>query len=217
MPRQFADDLGIGGRRGHQPRGLAEAGQIGRLQSHQLDLLDAAGHFLGDLEPRLVRHQTGLADPHQIAADGQKNDDIGAAKAGCRGQRHRGVHHDQQNHQKAHRHRLRQQPHRRDQHPRHQALHFGQHRFAQIGAVAVQEPDIGLAQIAGEQAGADRVVAHLAEAGNRIQRQRLEGEAEDHESKDQPAKKDKKGPVRFKSAEGVKRGQIGIGGHHLGI
>ena len=70
-----------------------------------------------------------------------------------------------------------EQPHRRHQRLGDDLVDLGEHRLAEIGAVAVEEPGIGLAQVAAEQLAAQHVGAFVVEAGDRVERQEVHDDA----------------------------------------
>ena len=67
---------------------------------------------------------------------------------------------------------------------------FRQHRLAEIGTVAVQEPGIGLVQIAAQQPAAERIGARVGKAQDGIEREDLGEDAGHHRQEGADPEKD---------------------------
>jgi len=80
---------------------------------------------------------------------------------------------------------LRYEHHQRDHAAADDSADFREDVFAQIGAVAVQKPTVGLMQITFHQALAHAVFAHQRKAGLRVGGERLESQRGDQQRKEQ--------------------------------
>ena len=134
------------------------------LEPHEFQLLDPAHRLVHDMEAVAVGNEARVADARQPTPhgavdagvnadqkDGRPNGDIG-----LNGEQERS---DQQGDEGAG-----DQKHRGQDGFANDIIHLGQQILADVGAVARQEKDIGLAQIAGEQPAADRIGPHQAKA-----------------------------------------------------
>ena len=151
----------------HPPGRLAEAADVARLEAEELDVLDAGGGLLGDLVALGVGGEADLAEAGEILARDHEDHRVARHQHHRGGERDDRLQHDQEHRDEARDHQVREQAHRRHEGLGDDVVDLRQHRLAEVGAVAVEEPGIGLAQVAAEQLRAQHVGAFVGEAGDR--------------------------------------------------
>ena len=181
------------------------------LEAEQLHVLHAAESLADDAEPLLVQLVAVLA--HAVDALSHAGIEQGIDPADHPGgdERHFRPHHDEQGDQRHRRHQAGDELHRRQQGRRHDLLHLAEHGRPEAGAVPVEEPGIGLEQVAVQHPARDGVAAQHGEAVGGVGRHRLEDHAEDHEEEDAEGEGQHEALVAGEAEGRIGPRQIGVG------
>ncbi len=197
--------------------GLVEAVLIAVLEPHQLDILDPARRLLDKAETLAVELEHVRPKPRKRLAQPQIDEGIAAPHhAGGDEHDHR-IEHQKEAEDRDGEDQRREQAHCRKDGGAYDLIHFVEHAAADLGAVALQEPAVGLAQIGLQQAGRDRVAAHRGKAHRGIGPERLDGEAHENCGKHAKRQKDLEGEGAGEAEGMIDPGQMRVLGDLLGI
>ena len=186
----------------HAVGGRAETCEVDVLQTDDLEFLHPAHRLLDGVVAFSVGLHPDLADSADELADGEEEQ---AVDGHDRDRAADGDHRLEQAERDDEHERSEDaghEPQRGQERTRHDLVHLRQDRGAEVGRVPRQEPFIGLMQVAGQQAQAEGIGAHHAEAGRDPHGRELRCQPEDRDEEDDDARPDQELPRAFE-AEGV--------------
>ena len=142
------------------------------------------------LETLAVRGEDDAADLRQRPAGEDEDQYVAAAEEPHREERDRRLYHQEQSKKRQHQGELREGQHHRHDRLVHHPLHLDEDHLGEVCAVAAQKPRVGLAQIVLHQPAREAVGPHVGEAGDGIDRDQPDAEAENDEPEDAEAEED---------------------------